>query len=144
MILNKKQTTTVTITEVSQAIEHIEKTGDSDFEYVWDISQKEAHLILAIIVEEMNGKKWIPIERIGEVIAELNVHIQEDAIDGAIKELLAKNLITESPKPIVPFLSLCSNVNHIFRLTTRLNYCIQILLKQKKINILIEISRPLL
>jgi len=99
-ILNEEKRYTVTQAEVDQAIEYIEKK-ESDrfkdmFQYVWKITGSAAHLILAIIAQELKVKRWVPLQRIENVMKENDFSIQGDILDGPIEELLQKNLIIES------------------------------------------------
>jgi hypothetical protein len=95
-LLNKKESYMVTLTEVQEAIEDIEKTEKDMFEYVWDITCKESHLVLAVLAEEMQQRTWIPIDRIEEVIREHNVHIEGDIIDGPLQELLERDFAVDN------------------------------------------------
>ena len=67
------------------------------FEYVWEITEKEAHLVLAVIAQEMGREdKWVHIDRIEHVIAEHNFQFQGDILDRPIKQLLQKDLLLEN------------------------------------------------
>jgi len=111
MLLNSKKSNRVTITEVTQAIKQIEKTGDSNFDYVWDITPKEAHLLLAIIAYEIQEKQWISLERIEEAITEHKLSLPEQSVDIALKVLLEKDLIIENQTKLeytIPMGLLCN------------------------------------
>lgn len=95
MILNQKKSVTVTITEVNQAIEYISKAGDDDFAYVWNITSKKAHLMLAIMAQEMNGAQWIPIERIEEILKREHIQVSAELLDDAVRELVEKDVLAE-------------------------------------------------
>ncbi len=95
MLLNSKKSNRVTITEVTQAFKQLEKTGDSNFEYVWDITSKEAHLLLTIIAYEMQEKQWITLEHIEDMMTKHKLSLSGQSIEIALKALLEKDLIIE-------------------------------------------------
>jgi len=95
-VLNDKKITTVTRAEIEETIKYIERAEVGLFEYVWEITTKEAHLILSIIAKEMATKKWVPIERIEKLITECDIYFKNDIVSGSIEELLKKNFIMES------------------------------------------------
>jgi len=96
-LLNRKKFHAVTFTEVRQAIDELEKTGDGDLDYMWKITRKESHVILAILAEERGGNDWITRDRIQEVMTAEKIAITEDAIDEAIQELVEKDILLERP-----------------------------------------------
>ena len=95
-LLNQKESYTVTLTEVREAIEDIEKTERDMFEYVWDITGKDSHLVLAILAEEMRHRTWISVDRIEKIIQEGDVHINGDILDGPLQELLERDFAVDN------------------------------------------------
>jgi hypothetical protein len=95
-VLNEKKRYVVSKIEVTQAIEEFQKAEQDMFEYVWDITEREAHLVLAVVAQEMREERLIHIDQIEKVIAENNFQIQGDILDGPIKQLLQKDLLFES------------------------------------------------
>ncbi len=95
-LLNKKKSYTVTLTEVKEAIEDIEKTEKGMFEYVWDTTCKESHLVLAVLAEEMQHRTWIPDDRIEKVIQESDVQVNEELIDESLQELLERDFAVDN------------------------------------------------
>ncbi len=95
-VLNEKEKTIVTKIEVAQAIEEFQKAEQDMFEYVWHITTKDAHLVLAVVAQEMRIKtEGVPIDRIENVIAGNGLQLQEDILEGPIKQLLQKDLLCE-------------------------------------------------
>ncbi len=95
-ILNEKRKSTVTVTEVNEAIESARETSNEMFSYVWQITNRDAHLALAIIAREMNDlSPWVSLDRIEGVIEGLAINFEADVLEGPLSALLNKDLIKE-------------------------------------------------
>ena len=123
-LLKRKRSNNVKINEVQEILKELtdRKEPNADFEYIWDITPKEAHVILTILVEEQKNiekqrkeneqekfslekeqgrYEWIALkhmkDRIQKVMTEQNIKISEDTVDDAVQDLLEKDILVESP-----------------------------------------------